>query len=43
VYAQGKVTRATPPNYQQLIEGFRERNGEKVKDTLEMFYKVVYR
>lgn len=42
VYANGKVTRATPANYKDLIEGFRERNGAKIMETLEMFYKLVY-
>jgi len=43
IYANGKVTRTTPPNYLQLIEGFKERNGEKVKNVLEMFYKTISR
>lgn len=42
VYANGKVTRATPANYKDLIEGFRERNSGKIKETLEMFFKLVY-
>ncbi|MBS1594119.1 MAG: SAVED domain-containing protein [Bacteroidetes bacterium] len=42
VYANGKVVRATPANYTELIEGFRERDGNKIKETLEMFYKIAY-
>ncbi len=42
IYANGRVKRITPANYTDLIEGFRERNGNKIKDTLEMFYENVY-
>lgn len=43
IYASGKVTRTTPPNYEKLVEGFKKLDGSMIKDTLEMLYKVVYR
>lgn len=43
VYANGKVTRTTPPNYTKLIEGFKKLDGTMITDALEMLYKVVYK
>jgi hypothetical protein len=41
IYMHGKVTRTTPPNYMDLIEGVKERNGEKIKNVMEMFFKTI--